>query len=80
MKLKDFLSTITLTSVEISEDYGLIYNVYDENNASIGLNIDTSMVPNGTKLTQHTDFTLENDILTVAGISINTNDITMLGM
>jgi hypothetical protein len=80
MKLKDFLSTITLTCVEISEDYSLIYNVYDENNACIGLNIDTSMVPNGTKLTRHTDFTLENDILTVAGISINTNDVTMLGM
>ena len=80
MKLKDFLSKITLTGVEICKEYNLIYNVYDENNAGVGLNIDTSMVPNGTKLTYHTNFTLENDILTVDGISINTNDVMMLGM
>lgn len=80
MTLKKFLSITNIMMVEICETYGLIYNVYDENNTCIGLNIDTSLVPNGTKLTQHTDFTLENDTLTVAGISINTNDVTMLGM
>jgi hypothetical protein len=80
MKLKNFLNEITLIGVEICESYGLIYNVYDINNVCSGLNIDTSMVPSGTKLTYRTDFVLENDILTVAGISINTNDVTMLGM
>jgi hypothetical protein len=80
MKLKDFLNEITLAGVEISELHGLIYNVYDINNASYGLNIDTTTVPAGIKLTYRTDFTLENDILSCAGISINTNDVTMLGM
>lgn len=79
MTLKNFLSMTNITMVEICETYGLIYNVYD-GPICYGLNIDTSIVPNGTKLEYHTDFTLENDILTVAGISINTNDVTMLGM
>lgn len=79
MTLKKFLSITDITMVEICETYGLIYNVYDRH-MCYGLNIDTSIVPSGTKLECRTDFTLENDILSVAGISINTNDVTMLGM
>ena len=77
MTLKEFLTDKTLTSVEITEDYNLIYNVY-VNRAGYGLDIDTSNVEAGTPLTMREDFTLENDILSIAGISINTAETNML--
>jgi hypothetical protein len=79
MTLKEFLSKTNIEMIEICEPYGLIYNVYDAYSC-YGLNIDTSNVPNGTKLECRTDFTLEGDTLSCAGISININDVTMLGM
>ena len=77
MTLKEFLTDKTLTSVEITEQYNLIYNVYVDQ-AGYGLDIDTSEVVSGTPLTMRQDFTLENDILSVAGISINTAETNML--
>jgi len=77
MTLKEFLTDKTLTSVEITEDYNLIYNVYVDQ-AGYGLDIDTSNVIAGTPLQMRQDFTLENDILSIAGISINTAETNML--
>jgi hypothetical protein len=77
MTLKEFLTDKTLTSVEITEQYNLIYNVYVDQ-AGYGLDIDTSNVEAGTPLEMRQDFTLENDILSVAGISINTAETNML--
>jgi len=77
MTLKEFLTDKTLTSVEITEQYNLIYNIYVDQ-AGYGLDIDTSNVEAGTQLTMRQDFTLENDILSVAGISINTAETNML--
>jgi len=77
MTLKEFLTDKTLTSVEITEQYNLIYNVYVDQ-AGYGLDIDTSNVVAGTQLYMRQDFTLENDILSVAGISINTEETNML--
>ena len=77
MTLKEFLTDKTLTSVEITEQYNLIYNVYVDQ-AGYGLDIDTSNVEAGTQLYMRQDFTLENDILSVAGISIDTTQINML--
>ena len=77
MTLKEFLQDKTLTAVEITEQYNLIYNVYVEG-VCYGLDINNSNVPDGTKLSMREDFTLENDILTVAGISINTAYTNML--
>ena len=77
MTLKQFLTDKTLTSVEITEQYNLIYNVYVDQ-AGYGLDIDTSNVVAGTQLTMREDFTLEGDILSVAGISINTAETNML--
>lgn len=79
MTLKTFLSNKTLTSVEITEAYGLIYNVFvDDASTPNGLNIDCSNVPAGTILSKRTDFNLSGDILSVGSISINTNDVNML--
>ena len=77
MTLKDFLQDKTLTAVEITEEFNLIFNVYIEG-ACYGLNIDNSNVPDGTKLYIREDFTLENDILSVAGISLSTTETNML--
>lgn len=77
MTLKEFLTDKTLSSVEITEQYNLIYNVYVDQTGH-GLDIDTSNVVSGTPLTMRQDFTLENDILSVAGISINTAETNML--
>lgn len=77
MTLKEFLTDKTITAVEITEQYNLIFNVYVEG-ACYGLNIDNSNVPDGTPLYMREDFTLENDILSVAGISIDTTTTEML--
>ena len=77
MTLKDFLQDKTLTAVEITEEYNLIFNVYVEW-VGYGLAIDNSNVPNGTQLSMRDDFTLENDILSVSGISISTTETNML--
>ena len=77
MTLKEFLTDKTLTSVEITEQYNLIYNVYVDQ-AVYGLDIDTSNVEAGTPLQMRQDFTLENDILSVAGIFIDTAQTNML--
>ena len=79
MKLKTFLTDKNLTAVEIFDGYGLIGNVCI-GDVIYGLRVDTSNIVGGTPLIRYTDFTLENDILSVAGISINTNDVMMLGM
>lgn len=77
MTLKEFLTDKTLSAVEITEEFGIIYNVYI-GEAGYGLDIDTSGVPYGTQLYIRKDFTLENDILSVAGISIDTAYTNML--
>ena len=77
MTLKQFLTDKTITAVEITEEYNLIFNVYI-GGAGYGLAIDNSNVPNGTQLYMREDFTLENDILSVAGISLDTTQTNML--
>ena len=77
MTLKEFLQDKILTSVEINEEYSLIFNVYVEG-VGYGLVIDSSNVPYGTPLYIREDFTLENDILSVAGISIDITQTNML--
>jgi hypothetical protein len=77
MTLKEFLQDKTLTAVEITEEYNLIFNVYVEG-IGYGLVVDNSNVPNGTQLSMREDFTLQDDILSVAGISIDITQTNML--
>lgn len=79
MTLKEFLQDKTLTAVELIDfDYNQIINVYVDGGAGYGLKADTSNIPSGTPLEYRTDFTLNEDILSVSDISININDIEML--
>lgn len=77
MTLKEFLTDKTISAVEITEEFGIIYNVYVEE-VGYGLAVDASHVPYGTQLSIRNDFTLENNILSVAGISIDTTQTNML--
>ena len=80
MTLKEFLQDKTLTAVELVDfDCKQIINVYIDD-AGYGLDIDTSSIPAGTPLEYITSFTLEADILSVSDISININEIKMLGI
>jgi hypothetical protein len=77
MTLNQFLTDNTITAVEISEDYQLMFNVY-VGQTGYGLDIDTSHIPYGTQLTMRADFTIQDNILSVAGISIDTTSTQML--
>ena len=79
MTLKEFLQDKTLEAVELIDfDYNQIINVYVDGGAGYGLKADTSNIPAGTPLEYRTDFTLNEDMLSVSDISVNTNDIEML--
>ena len=65
MTLKEFLTDKTLTSVEITEQYNLIFNVYVDQ-AGYGLDIDTSNVVAGTQLYMRQDFTLELSLIHIS--------------
>jgi hypothetical protein len=77
MKLKKFLEENEVTGFEIIQNQ-LIINAITEGGATYGLNVDTSNIENGTPLTIETEFTIEDDILTVGGIVVNTEEIEML--
>lgn len=76
MTLSEFLLNNSITSVEISEDFGLIFNVY-VGETCYGLDTEIPNVPYGTKLSLRDDFTLENNILSIAGISLDTTTTEM---
>ena len=77
MTLKELLETNDVTGFEIIPGQ-LIINVIIQNNIICGLNVDTSSIQNGTELIKETQFTVENNILTVAGLTLNTVTTTLL--
>jgi hypothetical protein len=76
MTIKEFLVDKTLTAVETVNN--LIINLVC-GEALTGINVDTSNIPSGTLTTKRTDFTLINDILSVDGISVDTQTTDILG-
>lgn len=74
MKLKQFLQENNVTGFGIIKDT-LIMNIITDNIKRQRLDVDTSNIIAGTQLTDISDFTVENDILTVDTISININEI-----
>lgn len=78
MTLKQFLQDKTISAVElVHTDSDQIINVYVDG-VGYGLDIDTSNIPSGTQLEYRTDITLQDDILLVADLSIDTNTVSML--
>jgi hypothetical protein len=76
MNLKTFLQENNVTGFETIPGV-VIMNVLvgDEIHA---IDIDTSNIQAGTSLTRTEQWTIENDILTVDGISLNINETDML--
>jgi hypothetical protein len=78
MTLRDFLQNKTLSAVElVNYDGNQIINVYI-GEACYGLNIDTTNLESGMTLEYRTDFVLNEDILSVADVVLDTNTINMI--
>lgn len=78
MNLKTFMQEKNVTAFEIIPDILILNVVVGE--AVHALNVDTSNIQNGTELVRVQEYSLENDILTVENLSLNTNEIKMLGI
>ena len=76
MTLKEFISQNNVTSYEGINNTLIINAVVDD--SPYGLDVDTSMIESGTPIIRSYDFTLNGDLLTVLGITININDTNML--
>lgn len=77
MTLKTFLQENTVTSFEVADGLAIMNVMVGP--TPYGIDVGLSNVPGGTQLTNVDNWTLENDILTVAGLTLNTNDTLMLG-
>lgn len=73
MKLKQFMQENTVTGFEVIENQ-VAFSVIT-NGVYTALDTDTSNIPNGTKLSVVEDFTVDNDIVSVAGINIDSNEV-----
>lgn len=74
MKLKQYMQENTVIGFEVIENE-IAFSVILESGARQALDIDTSSVPNGMQLTAVEDFTVDGDVITVAGITLNTNEV-----
>jgi Tfp pilus assembly protein PilN len=74
MKLKQYMQENAVTGFEVVENE-IAFSVILESGARQALKVDTSSVPNGTQLTAVEDFTVDGDTLTVAGITLNTDEV-----
>ena len=77
MTLKEFIEVNNVTGFETIG--GLLFNVIVDDSIPYGLDIDTSNVISNTPLERVNDFNIDNDILTVGDIIVDTNEITLLG-
>jgi hypothetical protein len=76
MTAKEFLEGKTLTAVETVET--LIINLVIEE-AVYGLDVDTSGIEGGSKLTRTEDFSITDDVLTAGELSVDLATTNMLG-
>jgi hypothetical protein len=77
MKLKQFIEENNVTAYEIVPEVVIMSAVVGE--TSYGLNVDTSNIVGGTLVIRFENFSLEGEILTVDGLSLNINEVDMLG-
>ena len=76
MNLKDFIENKNITGFEIIPNI-LILNVFVDN-TPYGLDVDTSNIQAGTQLSKITNFSIDNNILTVDTLSLNIETTNML--
>lgn len=78
MTLKVFIEENPPTAFEIIPNT-IILNIIS-NNQIYALDVDTSNIQSGTQLVTIADYTIENDLLTVENITVNTNEIHVLNL
>jgi len=76
MNLKTFLENNNVNAFEIIPNI-LILNVFVDN-TPYGLDVDTSNIQAGTQLSKITNFSIDNNILTVDTLSLNIETTNML--
>ena len=76
MNLKTFLQENNVTGFETISGV-IVMNVL-VGDTSYAIDVDTSNILGGTSLTRTEQWTIENDILTVDGISLNINETNMI--
>jgi hypothetical protein len=76
MTLKEFLTENNVSAFETVNDQLIMNAIVGE--VSYGLDVDTSQLTSGTHIVKFTDFTIDEDLLTVNNINININKINML--
>lgn len=76
MKLNQFMQENQVTGFEVLEDH-LVFSVI-VNNTAYALEIDTSSVASGTQLTRTGNFSVDGDILTVAGVTLNLAEVEII--
>jgi hypothetical protein len=74
MKLKQYMQENTVVGFEVLENQ-VAFSVILEGGVRQALDVDTANIANGTPLTAVEDFTVSGDIITVAGITINTEQV-----
>lgn len=77
MTLKQFIEENNVSGFE--KIGNLLFNVIVDDSIPYGLDIDTSNIMSNTPLERVNDFSMDNDILTVGDITIDTNEVTLLG-
>lgn len=78
MNLKTFLQENNVTGFETISGV-IVMNVL-VGDTSYAIDVDTSNIQAGTSLTRTEQWTIENDILTVDGISLNINETNMMSL
>jgi hypothetical protein len=77
MTIKEFLIDKRLTAVEIVDNLIINLVCYE---SIYAVDIDTSNIPEGTLIIRRFDFTLNDNILSVDNISVNTEITNMLSV
>ena len=78
MTLIQFIEENQVTAFEVVPDVLILNAVVSE--AEYGLDVDTSNIPFGTILQRIDIFSVDGDILTVGGLTLNTAQTNMLGI
>jgi hypothetical protein len=74
MKLKQYMQENTITGFEVIENQ-IALSVILEGGVRQALDVDTSSIQSGTQLYAVEEFSVNGDIITVAGIILNTEEV-----
>jgi hypothetical protein len=77
MKLKEFLEEKNVTGFELIPGQ-LVISVITDGDTLYALDVDTSTIEGGTDLVRETEFVIEDETLTVSGLTLNIETTSLL--